>query len=103
MPEICRFLGIVMLEVTAASYVDQFRIRIRFSNGNEGIVVLADALWGPMFEPLKDPAVFCRFEVSDVLHTVRWENDADLAPKYLHQKMVEQSKDRERKNVLRNG
>lgn len=92
-----------MLEVTAAQYVDQFRIRIRFNNGDEGVVDLADALWGPMFEPLKDPAIFRRFQVSDVLHTVRWENDADLAPEYLHQKMVEQSDARERENVLRNG
>ena len=80
-----------MLEVTAAQYVHQFRIRIRFNNGDEGVVDLADALWGPMFEPLKDPAVFRRFEVSEVMHTVQWENDADLAPEYLHQKMVEQS------------
>ena len=55
-----------------------------------------------MFEPLKDPAVFRRFEVSDVLHTIRWENGADLAPEYLHQ-MVEQADARERENVLRNG
>lgn len=80
-----------MLEVTSADYIDEFRIRIRFNNGDEGVVDLADALWGPMFEPLKDPAIFRRFEVSDVLHTVTWENDADLAPEYLHQKMVEQS------------
>jgi hypothetical protein len=26
-----------------------------------------------MFEPLKDPTVFWRFKVSDVLHTVTWE------------------------------
>ena len=92
-----------MLEVTAAQYVDQFRIRIRFNNGDEGVVDLADALWGPMFEPLKDPAIFRRFEVSDALHTVCWENNADLAPEYLHQKMVEQSDPRERENALRNG
>jgi hypothetical protein len=84
-----------MLEVATAQYVDQFRIRIRFNNGDEGVVDLADALWGPMFEPLKDPAVFRRFEVSDVVHTIRWENDADLAPEYLHQKLVEQSNARE--------
>jgi hypothetical protein len=80
-----------MLEVTAAQYIEQFRIRVRFNNGDEGVVDLADALWGPMFEPLKDPTVFRRFELLDVLHTITWENDADLAPEYLHQKMVEQN------------
>ena len=79
-----------MLEVTAADYVDQFRIRIRFNNGEQGVVDLVDSLWGPVFEPLKDPAVFRRFEVSDMLHTIKWENDADFAPEYLYQKMVEQ-------------
>ena len=43
-----------------------------------------------MFEPLKDPATFQRFELSPVLHTIQWENDADLAPEYLYAKMVEQ-------------
>ena len=44
-----------------------------------------------MFEPLRDLRVFQKFEVSPVLHTIRWENDADLAPEYLYEKMVEQS------------
>jgi hypothetical protein len=78
-----------MLEVKTADYVDGFRIRIQFNNGEQGVVDLSDALWGPMFEPLKDPDLFRRFEVSDVLHTIKWENDADLAPEFLYQKMVE--------------
>ena len=80
-----------MIEVTAAEYVDGHRIRIAFSNGKQGTVDLTDALWGPMFEPLRDLRAFQKFEVSSVLHTIRWENDADLAPEYLYEKMVEQS------------
>ena len=80
-----------MIEVTAAEYVDGHRIQIAFSNGKQGIVDLTDTLWGPMFEPLRDLRVFQKFEVSPVLHTIRWENDADLAPEYLYEKMVEQS------------
>ncbi|MEW6755801.1 MAG: DUF2442 domain-containing protein [Candidatus Latescibacterota bacterium] len=48
-------------------------------------------LWGPVFETLKDAEQFRRFEVSEVLHTIRWENDADLAPEYLHDLMVQQA------------
>ena len=80
-----------MLEVTAAEYLDHYRIFVQFNNGESGVVDLEGTLWGPMFEPLKDVAVFQRFEVSQILHTIRWENDADLAPEYLFQKMVEQS------------
>jgi hypothetical protein len=80
-----------MLEVMTAQYVNGYRIRVRFNNGREGIVDLADVLWGPMFEPLRDTAVFRRFQVSDVLHTIRWDNDADLAPEFLLQRLGEQS------------
>ena len=78
-----------MLEVTTAQYVGGYRIRVRFNNGQEGIVDLTEVLWGPMFEPLRDIAAFRRFQISDVLHTICWENDADLAPEFLLQRIVE--------------
>ena len=65
-----------MLEVTAAEYLHGHRIRIAFSNGQKGTVDLTEALWGPMFEPLRDVLAFQKFEVSPILHTIRWENDA---------------------------
>lgn len=80
-----------MLEVTTAEYLGGHRLRLSFNNGDEGTVDLSDVLWGPMFEPLKDMAAFQRFEVSPVLHTICWDNNADLAPEFLHQKMVEQN------------
>jgi hypothetical protein len=63
---------------------------VRFNTGEEGIVDLADALWGPVFEPLKDVTVFKRFQLSPGMQTIYWENNADLAPEYIHDKMVEQ-------------
>ena len=44
----------------------------------------------PVFEPLRDLSVFRRFQISEVLHTIVWENNADLAPEYLLAKMIEQ-------------
>lgn len=80
-----------MLELVSAEYVNEYRIRVCFNNGECGIVDLKDALWGAVFEPLKDLELFKRFKVSDILHTIHWENDADLAPEFLHDKMVEQA------------
>ena len=34
---------------------------------------------------------FKRFTVSPVLHTIAWDNDADFAPEYLRDKIVEQA------------
>jgi hypothetical protein len=79
-----------MLEVTSAEHAGGHRLRLCFNNGHEGTVDLSDALWGPVFEPLQDVSAFRRFEVSSVLHTIRWANDADLAPEYLYETMVAQ-------------
>lgn len=84
-----------MLEVTSAEYMGGHCLRLCFNNGHEGTVDLSEALWGPMFEPLRDVAAFQRFELSPVLHTICWDNEADLAPEYLFEKMVEQSNARE--------
>jgi hypothetical protein len=79
-----------VLEVVKAEYVADYRIRIQFSNGEKGVVDLRTALWGPVFEPLRNPDVFRKFEVSPVLHTICWENDADFAPEFLHDRMLAQ-------------
>lgn len=77
-----------MLEVVTARYESGYRLWIEFNDGAAGTVDLTDALWGPMFEPLKDVERFRRFTVSDVLHTVVWDNEADLAPEYLRERLV---------------
>jgi hypothetical protein len=79
-----------MLEVTSAEHAGDFRLQLSFTNGESGVVDLEKSLWGPVFEPLKDPRQFRRFIVSETLHTVSWENGADFAPEYLYAKMVEQ-------------
>jgi hypothetical protein len=79
-----------MLEVVRAQYQTEYKIWLEFNDGVSGIVDLSDVLWGPVFEPLKDIEQFKRFAVSDVLHTLVWENDADLAPECLYEKMTGQ-------------
>ncbi len=80
-----------MLQVTRAEHLGGFKIRVFFSNGEDGVVDLFEALWGPVFEPLKDPNRFREFKVSEVLHTIAWENGADFAPEFLYDRMVEQA------------
>jgi len=35
-----------MLEITRAEHLEGFRIRVFFSNGEDGVVDLFEALWG---------------------------------------------------------
>jgi len=70
--------------VTDARYVDKYTIWLRFSDGAEGEVDLKEELWGPVFEPLKDASRFRKFSVHPELHTIVWDNGADLSPEFLY-------------------
>ncbi len=70
--------------IVEGQYVSDFVVRLRFEDGSEGIVDLRDELWGPIFEPLRDPAYFRRFRVHPELHTIVWENGADFSPEFLY-------------------
>jgi hypothetical protein len=56
---------------------------VTFNNGQKGIADLSEALHGPVFEPLKNQAMFSSFSVDNELETLVWPNGADLAPEYI--------------------
>jgi hypothetical protein len=47
-----------------------------FDDGTQGQVSIADRLFGPMFEPLKDPLFFAQAKI-DKFGAVCWPNNAD--------------------------
>ena len=52
---------------------------------------MSDWLYGPVFEPLKDPELFAQVEV-DEYGAVCWPNGADLAPDgHLRSRIEEQA------------
>ncbi|GGX47214.1 DUF2442 domain-containing protein [Saccharospirillum salsuginis] len=61
---------------------------LTFDDGTRGEVDLCDRLFGPMFEPLKDPDYFAQVSV-DEFGAVCWPNEADLAPDALYRKVTE--------------
>lgn len=68
-----------------------YRLFVRFNNGVSGEVDLSSDLWGEMFEPLKDEALFATARHDEILQTVAWDNGADLAPEYLLDLLVKQT------------
>ena len=70
--------------VKDASYVDGYKIRIRFENDEVKVIDLADHLDGGVFEPLKDISYFKSFEVNRDIDTVVWPNEADFSPDFLY-------------------
>jgi hypothetical protein len=77
----------MLIDVIDARYVREFTLWIKFEDGSEGEVDLSPELYGPVFEPLKDPEYFRRFRVDPELGTIAWPNGADLAPEFLYDKI----------------
>ena len=73
-----------MHAVTSVRHVSGFTLWLRFSDGTEGEIDLSDELWGPVFEPLAEPAVFAQVSVNPELRTITWPNGADFAPEFLY-------------------
>jgi hypothetical protein len=73
----------MILHVTKVQYLQNYRLKLEFNDGTAGIADLCNALWGEMFEPLKDLALFSQVRLDEELATVAWSNGADLAPEFL--------------------
>jgi hypothetical protein len=73
----------MFLEVIKADYLDGYRVKLLFNNGETRIVDLSQSLNGSVFAPLKDLDFFKRFTIK--FNTIEWENGADFAPEYLYE------------------
>ena len=70
--------------VLEARYLGGFSVWLRFRDGTSGEIDLRPQLWGEVFEPIRDPAVFSQFTIHPLFHTLVWECGADFAPEFLH-------------------
>jgi hypothetical protein len=71
-----------LIWVTAAEHLNDFNLRITFSNGITKIVDLESYLDKPIFLPLSDRAYFKSFKINPF--TIEWDNGADFAPEFLY-------------------
>jgi hypothetical protein len=79
---------IPMVDVLRVKALGGHRLRVRFTDGSEGVRDLSGliAKGGPMVEPLKDPAYFARVFVE--MGALTWPNGFDLDPIALHERMA---------------
>ena len=70
-----------------AKYKREYCLWLKFADGVEGEVDLESELWGEVFEPLKDKALFAKFSLNKDLETIVWPNGADFSPEFLYQKL----------------
>jgi hypothetical protein len=77
----------ILVRLVEARYVRDYVVWVRFSDGLAGEVDLREELDGPIFEPLRDQAVFQRVRLHPELHTIVWPNGADIAPEFLQERV----------------
>jgi hypothetical protein len=80
----------MFLEIIQASYINDYKILLKFNDGVEMTVDLENELNGSVFTPLKDKSKFRKFSI--VFNTIEWENGADFAPEYLYELALSQHK-----------
>jgi len=71
-----------LTRVTAVRHVRAHVLWLRFNDGLEGEIDLANRLRGPALAPLKDASFFAQVRLEDP--TISWPNGADWAPESLH-------------------
>ncbi len=74
-----------MLHITDAEYVGDYRVRVVFSDGREGVadlrpMILEDSR--SVFTPLRDLRAFRQLSIEH--GTLCWSGDIDVAPEYIY-------------------
>jgi Protein of unknown function (DUF2442) len=69
--------------VIDAIYLEDYKIKVTFDNGEERVADCLKWLNGEVFEPLKDKEYFKKFFVDG--WSVAWANGADIAPETLYE------------------
>jgi hypothetical protein len=78
----------MLTKVTQLEKLGGFRLRIRFSDGSEGVRDFSAMVNepGPMLEPLRDQTYFARAFLEFGAPT--WPNGFDIAPEWLRREMA---------------
>jgi hypothetical protein len=64
------------VDVKAVRVLDGYRLELTFSTGEARELDVDRYLWGPAFQPLRDPAEFAKVAVDPELGTIVWPNGA---------------------------
>lgn len=75
-----------MRYVVSVRPLNDFCLEVAFDDGTQGVIDVASELYGPVFEPLRERALFAKVFV-DEFGAVCWPNGADLAPDTMYEQL----------------
>lgn len=74
-----------LFDIIGVEVVGEYRLRLSFDDGTVGDVDFSAREWRGVFEPLRDPSYFAQVSADPESGTIRWPNDADMAPEPLYE------------------
>ena len=80
----------MLWRVVKVHALPDYHLEIEFADGVSGVLDYSHVLWGPVFEPLRDPARWAEAGI-DEEGVVCWPNGADLAPDTMYERLKAQS------------
>jgi len=72
-----------LYEVTKFKVVGPYRLWLEFDDGTTQEIDFEPILYGNLYGPLRDPAVFAQVEIDLISRTLVWPNGADFDPETL--------------------
>ncbi len=76
----------MLVDVIAATYVEDYKIELAFDNGASGVVDFSAYLSrGGVFERFHDIEFFKNFRVDSELGVITWGDEIDIAPETLYE------------------
>jgi hypothetical protein len=70
--------------VTKFEIVGAYKVSVHFDDGVAQTINFAPVLFGEMYGPLRELAVFNKVKIDPEVHTLVWPNGADFDPATLH-------------------
>jgi hypothetical protein len=75
----------MLKDVTEVKFLDGYRLHLRFEDGVEGVVDLAEIVqFSGVFAPIEERAYFVQVRVNPDIGTICWPNGADIDPDVLY-------------------
>ncbi|HVH78881.1 MAG TPA: DUF2442 domain-containing protein [Stellaceae bacterium] len=76
-----------MHRVINVTPLPEYRLQIEFDDGVAGVVEIFPRLSGPVFEPLRDEAMFRQVMIDPDTGAVCWPGGPDLAPDAMYSRL----------------